>query len=390
MFTNMIQKDISGKGDFTIDAWGKQKVSNDHSLFHGMWTYDIPKAMWVIEENGAEVDNATSTKATSNLGRLYITSGVTAGDSCKVESRRHPRYQPNRGMLYSTSIGLPNPTADGIRRFGLITDGENGMYFKLTAAGLYACILNDGVETAELINIPWSNFNLAKGNIYDIQAQWRGVGNIRFGIGNPNTGEVEEVYKYPFLGTLDKLSIRNPAMSIGYHCENITDEVTIWSGCVDVTSEGGGAQREQYGEATCSVTVSAGGGILAIRNPMLAPNGKINTRDVRLARFILSSDKKVTIKGYRTRNPLAVTGGTWVPDTGASFVEKNFTMTAVNLGLMEEFATINVLSGDTRFRDNPSQDTIDFFLIHGDYIVLVCESGATATIDATIEYGVEI
>jgi hypothetical protein len=390
MFTNMIQKDISGKGDFTVDAWGKQKVTSDYSLFHGMWTFDIPKAMWIIEEDNVEVVNTLSTRATSNLGRLYITSGANAGEKCTVESRRHPRYQPNRGMLYSTSVGLPNPTANGVRRFGLITNGENGMYFKLISTGLYACILNDGVETAVKIDIPWSNFDLSKGNIYDIQAQWRGVGNIRFGIGNPSTGEVKEVYKFDFLGKLDKLSIRNPAMSIGYHCENITDEVAMWSGCVDVTSEGGGIQREQYGEATAAVLVSSGGGILAIRNPMFTPNGKINTRDVRLARFILSSNKKVTIKGYRTRNANAVVGGSWSPDIGASFVERNSTMTSVNLALMEEFATISILAGNTEFRDNPSEDTIDFFLVHGDHIVLVCETGASADIDATIEYGVEI
>jgi hypothetical protein len=387
MFTNMLSKQIQGKGDFCEDSWGKQKISKDYSLFHGLFTYDVPSAMWIVEQDDVEVPNALSTRATSYLGMLQVESG---SGKCRVESKRHPRYQPNRGLQYASSILMPNPTADGIRKFGLITDDENGIYFKLIADGLYACLLNDGVETAHKIDIPWADFDLAKGNIYDIQAQWRGVGNVRFGIGNPRTGEVKEVYRFKLLGTLDKLSVRNPALSIGFYCENVTQSVVMQCGCVDVTAEGGGKEREQYGEASVAKTVSSGNPVIAIRNPKLAPNGKINTRDLKLSRIIIAADKKSTFKAYLTRDITSIVGGTWNPVSGNSFVEANTTMTSIDTTKMAQFATFTVQANIPVERTNPSPESIDFYLVRGDYLIIECSSGATANSDTTIEFGVEI
>ncbi len=39
-------KFILGKNDLGNDAWGRQKVVFDYSLFHGIWTYDVPNRIW--------------------------------------------------------------------------------------------------------------------------------------------------------------------------------------------------------------------------------------------------------------------------------------------------------------------------------------------------------
>lgn len=384
-----------GLGDLTTDAWGTQKVVFDTSLFHGLFTFDVPASMWVIHEDTVEVANASSTRATSIKGRLNVTSGGAATNTTIVESRRHPRYQPDRGAKYAASLGFKGANLDGILKAGLITAGENGVYFKTIGDGeLYACILNDGVEThSEKITLPFE-LDITKGNIYDIRLQWRGVGDVEYFAGNPNTGLLERVHKIKFLNTLDEgLSIRNPAFGICYQAENVTQEVSLWSGCSDITSEGGYVDREQYAEHTADRVVSSGataGGVIALRNPNLAPNGQTNTRDISLARITVTADKKSTFKVYRTRDLSAITGGSWEGHALGSFVEINTTFTALDFAKLDSFSSFKPAAGATIIKDNPAKDTIDFYVVHGDYLVVACTSGVNVAAEVSIEWGEEI
>jgi len=374
------------------DSYGVIKVSNDKSVFHGLFTFDIPPSMWIIQENGVEVQNSLSTKGTSVNGHLNITSGSTALDSCLIESRRHPRFQPNRGLKWSGSLGFKGANLDGVLKAGLITNSENGYFFKTIGNGkLYATILDDGIEThSEEIKLPFS-IDITKGNYYQIQAQWGGVGDIVYLISNPKTSIPTEVHKIKFLNLLDeKTSIINPALSAGFEAENVTQEVSFWCGDVDITSEGGGIEREQYGESGASATVGAGQAVFALRNPNLAPNGKMNTRDLRLARVTVSVDKKSTFKLFQTRDPTSIVGGTFSSVRTGSFVESNTTMTSVNTSLMESVSTFRLLANDRIERENPSKETIDFFGVHGDYLVIVCMIGSNVAAEASVEWGEEI
>lgn len=386
---------VAGSGDLAQDAWGTQKVVVDYSLFHGMFTFNIPPSMWIVKENGAEVRNSLSSKALSLSGRLSVGSGAVAGGTTRVNSRRHPRYQPDRGLKYAASIGFKGADSDGILRAGLITGDENGVYFKTKGDGrLYACVLNNSVEThEELITFPECfpvDFDIKKGNIYDIQMQWRGVGDIKFYAGDPNTGLITLIHKIKFLNTLDEaLSICNPAMSISFTAENITQEVSLWCGCVDVSSEGGSSESQQYSSVSTTKTVSSGDGLIAVRSPLMI-NAKTNTRDLHLARIIISSSKKATIKAYRTREPLAVIGGAWFVVNSGSYVEVNDTMASIDLAVMSEFTAFKIPAGGTESRDNPSKTIIDFIGTAGDYIVMACDSAAGSEIDITVEWGEEI
>ena len=107
-----------GAGGLTVDAWGVQKMSLPFSLFHGMWTFDIPASMWFMYENGTQV--YTSTNILSTGGCAHLTADVT-NTAVIMESRECPRYQPNRGHLISMALLCPNKTNDGVRDFGGFT-----------------------------------------------------------------------------------------------------------------------------------------------------------------------------------------------------------------------------------------------------------------------------
>jgi len=382
----------AGSGDLTVDAWGVQKVSSEHSLFSGLFTYDIPPERWLFYEDDAEVAYASATRATSALGVATVTSGATATNNAWIGSRRHPRYQPNKGLHWAGSIGLPDINKDGICKFGVGGDMENGMYFKTIGDGnLYACLMSDSVEThAELITFPF-DIDLTKGNIYDIQAQWRGVGNIKYFAGNPATGDVELVHTINLLNTLtNSVSIANPALSLFMYSENVTEEVSLWCGCMDLGTEGGGSPYLQYGQSGVSATgKTAPIGLIAIRNPSTI-NGDVNTRDVTLERFTFYASKRSIVDVYTTRDAAAVTAGSWATTRTGSYVESNTTFTAVNTGLMEKLTTVRLAPNTESTKTNPDHNAIEFFIVHGDYVVFVLSSGAAVDVDVTVEWGDEI
>lgn len=376
-----------------VDATGTQRVALDFSVFRSYFTFDIPPSLWSIDEDGVEVRNDLSTRVTSLTGHANIRSGAVAGNKASLTSRRHPRYQPNRGLRLSGSAGFKGANLDGILKFGLFVVDENGAYFKTKGDGkLYAVILKDGIETnEEEITFPFA-VNITLGNIYTVQILWHGVGAVRYYVDNPATGFPQLVHTINFLNQLDQdLFFHNPALNVAYTAENITQEVSLWTGSVDVSAEGGQRDSLQYGSNSARVTrtASTNNGILAMRSPELI-NGKSNTRDMRLVRITLQTDKKCDIKLYRTRDQAAIVAGAWSASVFGSFVEFNSTMTSVNLSLMDDFLTIDMPANVLRDLNNPDKDIIDFIIVHGDVIVIALDTGSAVNVTATIEYGEEI
>jgi len=374
-----------GSGDLVTDAWGVAKSSIPQSLFHGLWTFDIPPLMWHIIMDGSKVAESVANGASSVNGALTLdTSGANVVTDIEIHSRRHPRYQPNRGHLYSTAVILPDTGNDGEVDFGLFND-ENGVFFRVKADGLlYAVRRSNSVDVEYLIDTSnLAGFDLTLGNVYDIQYQWRGVGNYNFYI------NLTLVYALTLLGTLSALSIENPALPAGYKCtKGATQDVSLLAGCVDITSENGTVGREQYGSA---VGTQSGNNtdhpVVSIYNP-LTINGKINTRDLKLARITASSTARCTVKVWKSSDITALTGAAFVARGDGSFVEVDTAATALvplNASQVTEF---KVPANGSEFVDNPSRETIDFFLTHGDLIIVTYTGNAE--VDAVIEWGEEI
>jgi len=122
------------------DAYFRNKNVTDYSVLHAMATFDISPKTWFVDEDDIELPIAnTSTRATSKKGGFNVTSGGTNGNSCVVRGRRHPRYQPNRGWLFSSAGVLPDKDASGLREFGGITE-ESGLFFELDSGVLSAIV----------------------------------------------------------------------------------------------------------------------------------------------------------------------------------------------------------------------------------------------------------
>ena len=383
------QRRLLGIGDDGIyaDAWGRQKVITDVSLFHGVFTFDVPDKLWLEYYNGVE---RAKTSATSVNGMLKLISN--AGSSFLM-GKRHPRYQPNRGHLYSSSFMFDDATM------------QNGKLYAVVRT-----LIDDVVfEDRQLISFKdFESYEPSKGHIYDIQMQWRGVGGIKFYI------DQKEVYHFNYLGTLFDLSISNPALPAAVECDNLgcmragaftpqfgvffewefdtPQETQFRMGCVDITSEGGTDEGQQFVSIVGEELTISDNPILVVRIPDMF-KGLMNTRDVQLHKIKATTDKKGTIDIYLTRDLSSITSTLqWTPINGGN-IEALLPTSGNDITFDTTRATkidvIPVEPGINNFADNPNPDIVKFFLTHGDYLVLVGD-GAQATMRAIVQVGEEL
>lgn len=372
------------------DAWGNQIVSLPKSLFHGMFTFDIPQTKWFMYENGSQVYTSTAITSNNSVGSLQTSSTY---HTLVLESRRCPRYQPNRGHRFSTALWCPSKTNDGIREWGCGTS-ENRALFRLKADGkLYAVLRSGNSQTyeQEIDTTSVENFDVEKGNVYDIQYQWRGVGNYYFYI------NLKLVHTISNLGTLTALSIENPALPARFAAQRTTQDVSISIGCVDITSENGDDEHLEYGSAYAEgVTVITNTPVIVIRQPLLI-NSETNTRDLTLARISFNCSKKAVFKVWSTRTAGDITGATYKAVNNGSYVECDSTnmngaavrATSVTVANLRLITAVPVEAAVPREVDNPWPHEIEFSIVRGDYIVVTC-TAATATADVVIEWGEHI
>lgn len=353
-------------GGINVDAWNRQKVINDVSLLHGLFTFNVPLSKWKEKLNGVETP---ITYSTSVDGKLVVSTTDTLDDEIVLETFRHPRYQSNRGHLYSSSIFLPAPTADGIRDFGFFTD-VSGAFFRLKSDGLYACIQTYKTGTGVIVieqkidesALP-EGIDFSKGNIYDIQMQWRGVGNIFFFIGEERNGINELVHVFKNMNLNDDLSMYNPANPIAFRCINKGDTVEIHCGCVDVSTEGGARSSGDYG----SIGVNNQSGQIALTGynvPVLAVRSKQligslpNTRDTLVLNVSSFSDQKSLLRVWHTRDSTALTLNSQVwSDYRDGHLEKIiYGLNANGTALVGTPMSLNIAKCDLLFSARSPQD----------------------------------
>ena len=299
---------ILNDADLDMDAWGRKKAVMDKSLFHGMFTYNIPVKKWYETIN--DTIQSTFTNCSSVDGALKVTAGATLNDTTYLRTFRCPRYEPNRGVIYSTAMWFNDPDAAMVRRFGQFT-AEAGAFFELDNGTLYGVVRTtiNSVTTDQRFEIQQTNYDLSKGNVFDIQYQWRGVGNYVFFV------NLKEVESSRYLGTLTNLSMFNPASPLAFEAINEGDNDPMYFGCVDISSEGGSAGGRTFG----SVSVDNEAGQVAIsgyNQPVVAIRSKttvnslINTRDTLPVKAIAYGDQKAVFKIWETRDFTAITNGT--------------------------------------------------------------------------------
>ena len=378
------------KDDLGIDARGKNKFSEDYSVIHGLWVVDVSDVIWIEYYNGTE---QAKTNATSVDGELNLASNT---GTAEVGSRRHPRYQPNRGLLYSTAVGLPVKAALAQRDFGTFND-QFGLFFRLKSGVLYACIRNTTTalvttETEEAIDtslIP-GTVDFENGNIYSIR--WCGISDIDFYIADPETDLNVLVHTMDLLGKEPSIGIGNPALPIRYLSKNLGDDAVLKSSGVDISIEGGEKEIRQRGvlvseEITLTTSELP---ILLLHIPDTTTNGWINTRDLAMRRIRGYADENTLIRVYYSRDSTAFTGTTYTLTDTQGTQEYAIDTSIVWNGTGRQVNEDRIPALGSITLDNPDEVYGEFFLTHGDHFLVTLQAKNNSLGGVNMEWGVEV
>ena len=373
------------KNQLGFDAWGRAKAIRDHSIFHGMFTFNVPSEMWIEEVDG--VEQVAITNFTSKSGALLCT-GVN-GQVNTLISKRHPRYQPNRGWLYSNSMLVDTAVNNVNHDFGGFTD-TSGMFFRVILNQVFA-VLRTTLNGVTTDNVRLTSFtgDLVAGNVFDIQAQWRGVGNIKFFI------DLELVYTFENLGTLLELSVNNPALPMSFSINGIG---SMRCGCVDITSEGGSKDTRQLGftgtDEIALTNTEEAVLVLQIEKYLTYEGGQVrNTMDAALRRLSGFADDSTLYKAYYTRNASKFVGTTWgaVESGGIGQLQSiNGDIVIDNLLGMARIESTRIPANGSIEISNPDEEFGDFYLTGGDYIVVTMKAKNATLGGANLDWGTEI
>lgn len=386
---------MTARNRYGYDAWLRPKSVSDYSIFSATWTFDVPTRVWeeVSWNYVTQVPQLQPafTKVSSRLNMLSVLSGTSQGNGTVCRSRKFMRYQPNRGQLFSTAVICDNSAALAQREWGLSTS-QNGVLFQLTGNGTdwdlrvtrrdnSVIVENTSIKNRLLELIP--NFDPERGNVYDIQYEWRGMGNFFFFV------NLQLVYTMEILGTATTLTVSDPALPVAFISTTLEEgsESEILVGCVDVTSEGGRQPSTLFASLSTGnalLTLASAGtdtAMLALRVPRSVTyngNSIFNSRGAFMDKLITwtRDEAYAQVFSFRQITAPAINAITWttLPDSrleyaiggnGSALHTAFVTNKAAGIKILGEWAA----QDEKNVITNPSANS-PFQIVPGDILVI--------------------
>ena len=345
--------DKVGFKDNAIDAFNRLKTSNPFTLFDSQHRY-ASNDKW-------DTFGVTGGTATFLLNEsvVNLTVGVTAGAKVTRETKRIFPYQPGKSLLVLNTFAFNTPKENLRQRVGYfgLTGGAtfgtpyNGIYLEQNGLTLSINLASGSLNQITTINqsswngdkfdgsgISGRTLDVSKGNIFWMDIEWLGVGDVRTGFfvdGKPvvaHTFHNDNVNPTTYMTTA--------SLPIRYELENTATTAsssTMKQICSSVQSEGGYegfARRYNVTKNGSNPTVLT---TQDIQYPMISLRLNSNRLDSAVVPSNLSvvleqtgSNKPDTVQYRILLNP-TLTGGTWSTHFNGN-VDYNITATAVTGG----------------------------------------------------------
>ena len=345
--------DKVGFKDNAIDAFNRLKTSNPFTLFDSQHRY-ASNDKW-------DTFGVTGGTATFLLNEsvVNLTVGVTAGAKVTRETKRIFPYQPGKSLLVLNTFAFNTPKENLRQRVGYfgLTGGAtfgtpyNGIYLEQNGLTLSINLASGSLNQITTINqsswngdkfdgsgISGRTLDVSKGNIFWMDIEWLGVGDVRTGFfvdGKPVIAHIfhnDNVNQTTYMTTA--------SLPIRYELENTATTAsssTMKQICSSVQSEGGYegfARRYNVTKNGSNPTVLT---TQDIQYPMISLRLNSNRLDSAVVPSNLSvvleqtgSNKPDTVQYRILLNP-TLTGGTWSTHFNGN-VDYNITATAVTGG----------------------------------------------------------
>lgn len=345
--------DLVGFKGNAVDAFNRLKVSNPFTLFDSQQRYVLSdKWNYVGLSGGTYSFNPTEST-------VSLTSGLTNGSKMYVETKKVFPYQPGKSLTIVDTFAMAQPKTGLRQRVGYfgITGGVtgatpyNGVYLQQDGLTLSICLASASLNTTQ--TIPQSSWNAdpfdgsgpsgvtidaTKGNIFWMDVEWLGVGDVRTGFFIDGRPVVAHTFYNANKNSTTYMT--TACLPLRYEIENTagqTGSSTMRQICSTVLSEGGyeGFTRRynitKNGSNPTTLTTQD------IQYPVIALRLNSNRLDSIIVPSNISvvaepgTNNKPTTVQYRILLNPTLTGNTWTTHYNGN-VDYNITATGVTGG----------------------------------------------------------
>lgn len=243
---------IKGQDSFSLDAFGRWRVSNPTTLFESKQIFDNQPLFWdELLETGAGIASSHSTDEATTV----ITSTINTAGKFTRQSFMRMNYQPGKSQqVQMTGILDRSGGGTGVERRIGVFDDDNGLFFEDNAGTIGVTRRTNVTGTPVDNTVAQSSWNIdvmdgtgsskatldwTKLQIFYIDFEWLGAGRVRFSI--MIGGIPYPVHEFLNANVLDKVYMSTPNLPLRYQMitTGSSPASTMEAGCSTVASEGG-------------------------------------------------------------------------------------------------------------------------------------------------------
>lgn len=396
---NMLSSRLTASGTAT-DAFGRLRVSNPLTLFDSFHRY---------QDNGKYVTSTSGTANTvfqANESVVDMNVGTTSGDKCYRETKRVFAYQPGKSLLIMNTFVMNAQKANLRQRVGYF-NSQNGIFFENNGTTNYLVLrtyTSGSVVETRVAQADWNidkfdgtgassqsahpgrgNLDITKSNIFWIDVEWLGVGDVRCGFVVDGLMIPAHVFHNDNLNTTTYMT--TAILPIRYEIENTGTTASaskMKQICSTVVSEGGYTLEGKARSISIPITTPKDLPTVGTFTPVLSIRLKDSFKDA------LAILKDVEFFGvtnntsYRYKIIIggSLTGASWVSAGTDSPVEYDISATAVSGGRDAQVGYLNVSAGAGGATVNLSREQLFAYQLERDPFA-VSDSGIIITIAGT-------
>jgi hypothetical protein len=338
--------------DNAVDGFNRLKVSEPFTLFDSQHRY---------QEND-KWDTLTASGGTSTYiqNESVVNMNVTTTSGSKVyrETKRVFAYQPGKSLLVISTFAFATPKANLRQRVGYFSSNAgtplNGVYLEQNGTQLRIVLASQSLDTndvfTEINQSDWNTdkfdgtgpsgrtLDVTKANIFWMDIEWLGVGDVRCGFFVDGKPVVAHVFHNDNLNRTTYMT--TACLPIRYEIENTgttSSSSTMKSICSSVMSEGGyeGFSRrfnvtKNGSSGTTLTTAGTQYPMIALRLNSSRLDSVIIPSNISAVLEETGANKPDTVQYRILLNP-TLTGGSWSTHYNGN-VDYNITATGVSGG----------------------------------------------------------
>lgn len=270
------------------DAFGRVRISAPVQMFESQLTSGPGDLIWITSTSASGAALWLSTQSAVELS-VPGTSGAFA----IRQTYEYIRYQPGKSQQILLTAVVGSSSTNIVKDWGY-GDRYNGIFFRQDSTGLNVVIRSTTTGVFSERVVSQANFNMDKmdgngpsrfkfdptmGNIYWIDFQWLGVGEVRMGVVTNNSYVTAHIFRNS--NALPGVYMNNPNLPMHY---------SVWS----KGASAGGRMRQ----ICTSVSMEGGTDPAGI---VFSSSNAVNLISVTTRRPILSIRKKTSYRGQENR-----------------------------------------------------------------------------------------